>query len=72
MFCLKLSRILSLFITFVLSGKLRPGGYWDYFLMARLKPGLKPLPISKDFSPSKMTDFMFFQNFRKSGPISKG
>ena len=35
---------------------------------------LKPLPISKDFSPSKNGWFyrVFFPNFCKSGPISKG
>ena len=34
---------------------------------------LKPLPIFKDFSPSKKGWFKaFFRNFRKSGPISKG
>ena len=35
--------------------------------------GLKPLPITKDCSPQKMADLMFFShlNFHKLGPISK-
>ena len=31
----------------------RPGGYSHYFLTECAARGLKPLPISKDFSPSK-------------------
>ena len=49
------------------------GGYSNYFLTGCAARGLKPLPISKDFSPSKNGWFKaFFRNFRKSGPISKG
>ena len=47
------------------------GGNSDYFLTGCAARGLKPLPISKDFSPSKMTDLTFW-NFRKSESISKG
>ena len=53
--------------------KLTPGGYSNYFLTGCAARGLKPLPISKDFSPSKNGWFKaFFRNFRKSEPISKG
>ena len=48
------------------------GGYSNYFLTGCAARGLKPLPISKDFFPSKKGWFKaFFRNFRKSGPISK-
>ena len=48
------------------------GGYSIYFLTGCVVRGLKPLPISMDFSPSKNGWFdAFFQNFRKLGPISK-
>ena len=54
-------------------GENNPGGYANYFLMGCVARGLKPLPISKDFSPSKNGWFLgFFQNFRKLGSISKG
>ena len=54
-------------------GSLARGGYSNYFLTGCAARGLKPLPISKDFSPSKNGWFKaFFRNFRKSGPISKG
>ena len=50
-----------------------PGGYSNYFLTGYAARGLKPLPISKDFSSSKNGWFNgFFRNFCKSGPISKG
>ena len=51
-----------------------PGGYLIYFLTGCAARGLKPLPISKDFSCSKngWIDTVFFRNFRKSRPISKG
>ena len=49
------------------------GGYSNYFLTGCAVQGLKPLPISKRFfSCKRMTDFTVFQNFHKSGPISKG
>ena len=52
-----------------------PGGYLNYFLTRCAARGLKPLPISKDFSPSKnswFNSFFFSKNFRKLGAISKG
>ena len=77
---------LATHVTFVIwSGKPSPqfppffrsrlprGGYSNYFLTGCAARGLKPLPISKDFSTSKNGWFKaFFRNFRKSGPISKG
>ena len=36
------------------------GGYSNYFLTGRAARGLKPLPISKDFSPSKNGWFKAF------------
>ena len=43
-------------------------GYSNYFLTGCVSRGLKLLPISKDFSPSKMTEF---ENVCKSSPIVK-
>ena len=50
------------------------GEYSNYFLTGCEARGLKPLPISKDFSHSKndWIDSFFFRNSRKSRPISKG
>ena len=51
---------------------LEPGGYSNYFLTECVAWGLKPLPISKDFSHSKKwLNIQFFRNFHKSRPISK-
>ena len=47
-----------------------PGGYSNYFLTGCAAQGLKPLPISKDFSPSKNGWFKaFFRNFRNWDPF---
>ena len=46
------------------------GGCSNHFLTGCVARGLKFLPISKDFSPSKNDWFDdFFRNFRNSGPI---
>ena len=48
-------------------------GVLELFFDGVCGPRSEPLPISKDFSPSKNGWFKaFFRNFRKSGPISKG
>ena len=51
-----------------------PGGGLELFFNGVCGPqSLKPLPISKDFSPSKkQLNRQFFWNFHKSRPISKG
>ena len=40
-----------------------PGGYSNYFSTGCAARGLKPLPISKDFSPSKIADLTVFPKF---------
>ena len=46
------------------------GGYSNYFLMGCAARGLKPLPISKDFSPSKNGWFKaFFRIFANRDPF---
>ena len=48
-------------------------GYSNYFLTGCGARGLKPLPISRDFSPQKTADvpFFFFFNFRKISLLKK-
>ena len=47
-----------------------PGGYSNYFLTGCAAWGLKPLPISKDFSPSKNGWFKaFFEIFANRDPF---
>ena len=50
--------------------KFDPGGYSNYFLMGCAARGLQPLPISKDFSPSKNGWFyVFFEIFVNWDPF---
>ena len=49
-------------VTFMMAWK-TPGGYSNYFLTGCAARGLKPLPISKDFSPSKNGWFACFSKF---------
>ena len=44
--------------------------YSNYFLTGCAGRGLKPLPISKDFSPLKKVADLTFSKFYKSVPIS--
>ena len=53
------------------SGSAPPGGYGNYFLMGCVTQGLKPLPISKDVSPT-MADDCFFEIFANRGSILRG
>ena len=56
-----------------LSSSYPRGGVLKSVLKGCAAQGLKSLPISKDFSPSKNGLFeVFFQNFSKLGPITKG
>ena len=43
------------------------GGYPTYFLTGCAARGLKPLPISKDFSPKKIADLTVFSKFSQIG-----
>ena len=54
-----------------LGGKVyRGGGYSNYLLTGCAAQGLKPLPISKDFSPSKNSWFNgFFEIFANQDPF---
>ena len=49
------------------------GGYvawvWYSFLTECAARGLKPLPISMDFSPSKMADMTIFKKFANRDPF---
>ena len=56
------------------AGTCSPGGYSNYFLMGCAARGLKPIPISKDFSLSKKRLILrfFFEIFINWDPFLRG
>ena len=72
LFLLKIQRKYQAIVVYLVQW-LYSEGYSNYFLIGCAARGLKPLPKTKDFSPSKNGWFdCFSEIFHKSGPISKG